>query len=109
MAPRRAAAPMHALDQVETLPPGVDYGALEVAKALNRLADVGEAFIPAAQTVHGLGDRLDKLCVWLKGKWAVGLVIGFLVLQRTINAAPEEAPKLIAALASLAKTATGAH
>lgn len=75
----------------------------EVAKALNRIAAVGEQMIPAADTVHGFGERLDKLCGWLTGKWPwiVGLVatLGWNI----IGSAPESAgPLLEAALKALA-------
>lgn len=74
---------------------------LEVAKALHRLADVGEVLAPAADTVHGLGERLDKLCAWLTSSKPWKLLALFLILTQTISRAPEEAPKLIAALAQL--------
>lgn len=83
----------------------------EVAGALNRLADVGEAaieaFRPAAETVHGFGARLDALCSWLSGKWPWVALGSALLLSRTVNMAPEDVPKLVGAVADLAKALGG--
>jgi hypothetical protein len=74
---------------------------MEVARALHRLADVGEALKPAAETVHGFGARLDALCKWLGGKWPWITAFAATLLFQTISKAPEQAPKLISALAEL--------
>ena len=60
------------------------------AEAWGRVADALEAFAPAAETLHGFGDRLDQLCQWLKGKWPWIAMGAYLVLQRTVNMAPED-------------------
>lgn len=73
----------------------------EVARALNRLADGVEAIKPAAETIHGLGGRLDALCRWLRGRWPWIAMMGILLLNRAINAAPDEFPRLIHALADV--------
>jgi len=41
------------------------------AEALTRIADALESLAPAANTVHDLADRLERLCVFLrqKGPW----------------------------------------
>lgn len=41
------------------------------AEALTRIADALESLAPAANTVHDLADRLEKMCIFLrkKGPW----------------------------------------
>lgn len=87
--------------------------AMEQAKAWHRIADVGEKMIevfqPAADAVTSLGTRLDALCKWLKGKWPWAALVAYLVISRTINAAPEDVPKLIKAVTDVAVAMSGAH
>jgi hypothetical protein len=73
------------------------------AAALDRVASALESFQPAAETVHGFADRLDRVCRWLTGKWpwVIGLAASLLV--RTINMAPDDLPKLAAAVAGVAR------
>lgn len=98
-----APAPAPARGVVQDFPPEYQEDAqsratMEMARALHRLADVGAALKPAAETVHGLGERLDKLCAWLTSSKPWKLLVLALVLIQTISRAPEEAPKLIDAL-----------
>jgi hypothetical protein len=80
---------------------------MAVAKALERIADGFDALKPAAETIHGFGDRADALCRWLRGKWPWLGLLASTVLVRMINVAPAEAPKLIEALTGLIKVFTG--
>lgn len=119
MAPRRAAVTPDRV--VHPFPPEVGAGDVEgsdalldalneIGRGMNRMADVGEALVtavaPAADTVHGFGARLDALCKWLGGKWPWITAFSATVLFQTVSRAPEEAPKLIEALAGLLKAVT---
>ena len=73
----------------------------EQAKASDRLAEAVEGFLPAAQTIHGFAARLDIVCKWLKSGWPWLFAMVFLVLVRTIFAAPQDLPKLLDALAAI--------
>lgn len=83
---------------------------MEVAAAMNRLADAVEAgtsaITPAAETVHSMGARLDALCSWLSGKWPWVIITSGAIIWRTVEAAPDQAPKLLAAVIQ-ALTGTG--
>lgn len=61
---------------------------------------------PALETVHGFGHRLEKLCKWFGGKWPWLVLIAYLVLDRTVDAAPGEVPKLLESLGSLVSAFT---
>lgn len=76
------------------------------AAATDRLARAVEDLKPAAVTIHSFAARLDALCDWLKSRrpWLYGAAS--LVVVRTINAAPDEVPKLISALAEFLKAFT---
>ncbi len=71
---------------------------MEVAKAINRAVDT---FAPAANTIHGFGDRLDALCTWLrkKGPWLLASIPGVLVGIQAIS--PQVAKGLQAILTGL--------
>ncbi len=71
---------------------------MEVAKAINRAVDT---FAPAANTIHGFGDRLDALCTWLrkKGPWILASIPGVLVGIQAIS--PQVAKGLQAILTGL--------
>lgn len=73
------------------------------AQAWNRVAAALEGFQPAADTIHGFGDRLDRLCRWLTGKWpwVIGLAASLIV--RTVNLAPDDVPKIVAAVSDVAR------
>ena len=62
---------------------------------------------PALLVIVSFGERLDALCKWLKGKWPWAAMIAYLVISRTINASPEEVPKLLQALSQIVQTASG--
>lgn len=111
-AARRALAPVRDdPDPASNTCPTV-HAMLEQAKAQQAQADaileltkVGremiDTFRPMSVTVHGFGERLEKLCRWLGGRWPwITLIVGTFVVQ-TISRAPEEAPKLIESLANL--------
>lgn len=66
----------------------------DLAASIDRFTDrIG----PAADTVHGLGERLDNLCKWLKSAWPwLGVLLATLIWQ-----SPEKAPALIDALTKM--------
>jgi hypothetical protein len=88
-------------------PPACDHGeALSTELAAWREAVFGEGGAwedvkPALEAVAGFAGRLDALCDWLKGKWPWIAAVAFLLIQRTVNMAPDDLPKLIAAIAKL--------
>lgn len=62
------------------------------AQALTRIADALESLAPAANTVHDLADRLERLCVFLRkrGPW---LLASAPVIASIVGAViPELAP-----------------
>jgi hypothetical protein len=75
--------------------------------AWNRVAKALEGFAPAADTIHGLGERLDNLCGWLKGKWPWIIALAASMIVRTVNMAPDDVPKLVNAVAGVIKAAGG--
>lgn len=93
-------------------PPPADPQAEAIAAfaaATDRLAAAAEQAVarlgPAADTVHGLGDRLDKLCAWLKGMkpWLIGAAV---LLASRLMENPEDLGRLLQALTSAAQAAT---
>lgn len=92
------------LRDVTIIPPVSEAQAqMAAAMAIERLAVAVETLKPAADTVHGFGDRLDKLCTWLTGKWPWIAGVAVLVLQRAIEGAPDQLPKLLEGLGALLK------
>jgi len=61
------------------------------------------AIEPALKVFAGFGERLDKLCQFLKSPKPWMALAGFLLLSRTVNAAPGEVPQLLQAAAELVK------
>lgn len=77
------------------------------AEALTRIADALESLAPAANTVHDLADRLERLCVFLrkKGPWLlasaplIATIVGALI--------PELGPMARAIATAMAAQAAG--
>jgi hypothetical protein len=61
----------------------------------------GTDVAPALKVIHGVGTRLDALCRWLSGRWPWIVGVAVLVLSRTVEAAPDEFPKLLEAAAKV--------
>lgn len=83
----------------------VDEGLGEIdpnVAALDRQTDAinaaVERFGPAADAVHGLALAQAKFCDWVKSKRPWFGAVLFLVIARTINAAPDDVPNLVHAL-----------
>ena len=98
--PRRPAAPSRAVSHC----PDNDCQRVQ-AEALTRIADALESLAPAANTVHELADRLERLCVFLrkKGPW---LLASAPVVASIVGAVvPELAPWLRAIAGALASQA----
>lgn len=77
----------------------------EQAEALARIADALESLAPAANTVHELADRLERLCVFLrkKGPW---LLASAPVIASIVGAViPELGPTVRAIAAALVASA----
>lgn len=75
------------------------------AEALTRIADALESLAPAANTVHELADRLERLCVFLrkKGPW---LLASAPVIASIVGAViPELGPTVRAIAVALAGAA----
>lgn len=103
MAPPAAVAAERVVQDFPTPPPTGDPQADAMqafAAATNRLAQAIEGFQPAADTVHGFGERMDALCTWVKGKWPWAVLAGFLVLKRGVEK-PEDLIEMIKTLLSL--------
>jgi hypothetical protein len=79
------------------------------AHALERVAASLEAFRPAADTVHGFAERLDRLCNWLCGRWPWVIGLAATALVRTINLSPDDLPKIAAAIAGVARAIAPTH
>lgn len=73
----------------------------EVAESYAQVAAALADFKPAADSIHSLAEAQSRLCAWIRSKWPLAFIIGFMILSRTINAAPEDVPKLLHAVASL--------
>jgi hypothetical protein len=79
----------------------------QLVRTAERIAIALERLQPAADTLHGFGDRADALCKWFRGKWPwIGLFVGSL-LVRGVNMSPEDAHRLVGGLADLAKALGG--
>ena len=78
-----------------------------MAAAMERIADSLEDLKPAADVVHDLAGRLDRLCQFVRrrGPWILGSIP--IVLSAVGAITPELAAGLKAALAALAGAATG--
>lgn len=78
-----------------------------MASAMERIADSLEDLKPAADVVHDLAGRLDKLCQFVRrrGPWILASIP--VVLSAVGAITPELAAGLKAALAALAGAATG--
>lgn len=78
-----------------------------MASAMERIADSLEDLKPAADVVHDLAGRLDKLCQFVRrrGPWILASIP--VVLSAIGAITPELAAGLKAALAALAGAATG--
>lgn len=113
MAPRTARAPMLALSENTEERPnscGAQVEAIqEHARQMGRIADALEGFTEAAGTVHGFGERLDALCIWLKSRWPWAVMVAFLTLERMVNLKPDDLQHLAEAGAALAKLAGVGH
>lgn len=79
------------------------------ARALERVAASLEAFQPAADTIHGFADRLDRLCQWLSGRWPWVFGLTAALLVRTINLSPDDLPKIVEAVVGLTRAVSSAH
>jgi hypothetical protein len=82
------------------------------AAAMRQLAEAVAAGVeilkPAAEFVHGCGERLDSLCKYLKSWKPWAATAGAAVVLRTVNVAPDEVPKLLDALTQLLLALGGA-
>lgn len=78
-----------------------------MAAAMERIADSLEDLKPAADVVHDLAGRLDKLCQFVRrrGPWILASIP--VVLSAVGAITPELAAGLKAAFAALAGAATG--
>ena len=78
-----------------------------MAAAMERIADSLEDLKPAADVVHDLAGRLDRLCQFFRrrGPWILASIP--VVLSAVGAITPELAAGLKAALAALAGVATG--
>ncbi len=75
------------------------------AEALTRIADALESLAPAANTVHDLAARLEKLCVFLRKKGPWLLASAPLIASIVGAVIPELAPWARAVASALAAQA----
>lgn len=75
------------------------------AEALVRIADALESLAPAANTVHDLADRLERLCVFLRKKGPWLLASAPLIASIVGAVIPELGPAVRAIASALAASA----
>lgn len=75
------------------------------AEALTRIADALESLAPAANTVHDLADRLERLCVFMRKKGPWLLASAPLIASIVGAVIPELGPAVRAIASALAASA----
>lgn len=77
------------------------------AEALTRIADTLDQLKPAAEVVHDLADRLEKLCKWSR-RWGPWLLASAPLVASIVGAiSPELKPLVEAVATAIAAQAAG--